>query len=38
MFVQPAGAFLTFGLILAGITAIANNKKNKLAKEVTNNG
>lgn len=38
MFVQPVGAFLTFGLILAGITAIANNHKNKLAKEVTNNG
>ncbi len=38
MFVQPVGAFLSFGLILAAITAIANNHKNKLAKEVTNNG
>jgi electron transport complex protein RnfE len=38
MFIQPVGAFLAFGLILAGITAIANNHKNKLAKEVTNNG
>ena len=38
MFVQPVGAFLTFGLILASITAIANNHKNKLAKKVTNNG
>jgi len=38
MFVQPVGAFLTFGLILAAITAIANNHKNKLAKKVANNG
>jgi len=38
MFVQPVGAFLTFGLILATITAIANNHKNKLAKKVANNG
>lgn len=38
MFVQPVGAFLTFGLILASITAIANNHKNKLAKKVANNG
>lgn len=38
MFVQPVGAFLTFGLVLAAITAIANNHKNKLAKEVKNNG
>jgi electron transport complex protein RnfE len=38
MFVQPVGAFLTFGLILAAITAIANNHKNKMAKEVKNNG
>jgi len=38
MFVQPVGAFLSFGLILAAITAIANNHKNKLAKEVINNG
>jgi len=38
MFVQPVGAFLTFGLILATITMIVNNKKEKLAKEVKNNG
>ncbi len=38
MFVQPVGAFLAFGLILAAITAIANNQANKKSKEVKNNG
>ncbi len=32
MFVQPAGAFLSFGLILAAITAIGNKRTEKLAK------
>ena len=31
MFVQPAGAFISFGLILAGLTAIGNKRKEKLA-------
>jgi electron transport complex protein RnfE len=39
MFVQPAGAFLSFGLILGTITAIGNkNKEKKLAKGVVANG
>lgn len=38
MFVQPAGAFLSIGLILAALTAIANKKKEKKAKEVKANG
>ncbi|XFA98804.1 electron transport complex subunit RsxE [Candidatus Izemoplasma sp. B36] len=32
MFVQPAGAFLSFGLILAAVVAIGNKRKEKLAK------
>ncbi|MCK5731650.1 MAG: hypothetical protein KAH13_01390, partial [Tenericutes bacterium] len=32
MFIQPAGAFLSFGLILAAITAIGNKRTEKLAK------
>lgn len=32
MFVQPAGAFLSFGLILAAVTAIGNKRKEKLAE------
>ncbi len=32
MFVQPAGAFLSFGLILATVVAIGNKRKEKLAK------
>jgi hypothetical protein len=35
MFTQPVGAFLSFGLILATITMIANNRKLKMAKEVS---
>lgn len=35
MFVQPAGAFLSFGLILATVVAIGNKRKEKLAKEAT---
>jgi electron transport complex protein RnfE len=39
MFLQPAGAFLSFGLILAALTAIGNNKKAKEEKKgVVNNG
>ncbi|XMB72838.1 electron transport complex subunit RsxE [Mycoplasmatota bacterium WC30] len=38
MFVQPVGAFLSFGLILAGITAFGNKRKEKLAKGVKANG
>ncbi len=38
MFVQPVGAFLSFGLILAGITAIGNKRAEKLAKGVKANG
>jgi len=38
MFVQPVGAFLSFGLILATLTAIGNKRKEKLAKGVKANG
>jgi electron transport complex protein RnfE len=39
IFVQPAGAFLSFGLILGTITAIGNkNKEKKIAKGVVANG
>jgi electron transport complex protein RnfE len=39
LFVQPAGAFLSFGLILGTITAIGNkNKEKKLMKGVVANG
>lgn len=38
MFVQPAGAFLSIGLILAALTAIGNKRKEKEAKEVKANG
>ncbi len=38
MFVQPVGAFLSFGLILATITAIANKHKEKLARGAKANG
>jgi electron transport complex protein RnfE len=39
MFVQPAGAFLSFGLILGTITAIGNSRKEKkLAKGAVANG
>ncbi|MBI9009757.1 MAG: electron transport complex subunit RsxE [Tenericutes bacterium] len=39
IFVQPAGAFLSFGLILGTITAIGNkNAAKKLAKEALANG
>jgi len=34
MFLKPVGAFLTFGFILATLTAIANKKANKMASEV----
>ena len=32
MFVQPAGAFLSFGLILAAVTAIGNKRNENLVK------
>ena len=39
MFVQPVGAFLSFGLILAIITAIGNKRKQKQeAKGAVANG
>ncbi len=38
MFVQPVGAFLSFGLILATLTAIGNKRKEKMAKGVKANG
>ncbi len=38
MFVQPAGAFLSIGLILAALTAIGNKRKEKEAKGVKANG
>jgi len=38
MFVQPAGAFLSIGLILAALTAIGNKRKAKEAKGVKANG
>jgi len=38
MFVQPVGAFLSFGLILAALTAFGNKRKEKLAKGVKANG
>lgn len=34
MFTQPAGAFISLGFILAGITAIANKRQANKAKEV----
>ncbi|PKL00977.1 MAG: electron transport complex subunit RsxE [Tenericutes bacterium HGW-Tenericutes-1] len=34
MFLQPVGAFLTFGFILAVLAAIANKKSAKMASEV----
>ncbi len=37
MFIMAGGAFLTFGLLLGIITMIANNHKEKLAKEVKAN-
>ncbi len=38
MFIQPVGAFLSFGLILASITAIGNKRKANLAKGAKANG
>lgn len=38
MFIQPVGAFLSFGLILAIITAIGNKHKEKLARGAKANG
>ncbi len=38
LFVQPAGAFLSFGLILAALVAIGNKRKENKAKGVATNG
>lgn len=38
LFTQPAGAFLTFGLLLGTITMVVNIQKNKSAKGVKANG
>nr|HPJ24484.1 Rnf-Nqr domain containing protein [Bacillota bacterium] len=38
MFIQPVGAFMSFGLILATLTAIGNKRKAKALEGVKANG